>query len=112
MNRIPLELNESELKIVANALQYAKSYKGIPVYGVVLKNIVDQLNTGVPKYFVVQGIFDDGISRCSKAVLIKAKSKDHAVRIARARLESDAGESFTVTAVGEATKDYALCEVL
>ena len=112
MKKFTIELSESELKIIANALKYTKAYKGVEVYGAVLQRIVDQLTAGVPKYYVVQGVLDDGICRCNKAVLVKAKSQKHAVCIAMSYLEADTGEIFTPTIVGEATKNYGLCEVL
>lgn len=111
MKKITLEFTELELKIIASALKYTKAYKGIEVYETVLKKIVDQLSEGVPKYYVVQGWLDDGICRCTKVVLVRAKSPKHAVSVARAYLESN-GEIFTIIGVGEATKDYGLCEVL
>lgn len=112
MKKITLELTESELKVIANALKYTKAYKGQEIYETVLKRIVDQLTAGVPKYYVVQGWLDDGICRCNRAVLVRAKSSKHAAGIAKAYLETDLGETFTPIAVGEATKDYGLCEVL
>lgn len=112
MKKITLEFTEPELKVIASALKYTKAYKGIEAYETVLKKIVDQLNEGVPKYYVVQGWLDDGICRCNKVVLVKAKNQKHAVSIAKAYLETDTGEIFTPVAVGEATKDYGLCEVL
>lgn len=111
MKKITLELTEPELKVIASALKYTKAYKGIEVYETVLKRIVDQLTAGVPKYYVVQGILDDGICKCTKTVLVKAKSQRHAAGIAKAYLECDTGETFKLTAVGEATKNYGLCEV-
>ena len=110
--KITLELTEPELKVIANALEYTKAYKGVEVYETVLKKIVDQLNEGVPKYYVVQGWLDDGICRCNKVVLARAKNQEHAVSIAKAYLETDTGETFQLIAVGEATKNYGLCEVL
>lgn len=112
MKKITLELTESELKVIANALKYTKAYKGIEIYETVLKRIVDQLTAGVPKYYVVQGILDDGICKDTKALLVKAKSQKHAAGIAKAYLECDTGEIFRLTAVGEATKNYGLCEVM
>lgn len=112
MKKITLELTESELKIIANALKYTKAYKGVEVYETVLKHIADQLTAGVPKYYVVQGILDDGICKCTKAVLVKAKSQRHAASIAKAYLECGTCETFKLTAVGEATKNYGLCEVM
>ena len=112
MKKITLEFTEPELKVVASALKYTKAYKGIEVYETVLKKIVDQLSEGVPKYYVVKGWLDDGICRCSKVVLVKAKNQKHAVSIAKAYLETDTGETFSPVGVGEATKDYGLCEVL
>lgn len=110
--KITLEFTEPELKVIASALKYTKAYKGIEVYETLLKKIVDQLNEGVPKYYVVQGWLDDGICRCNRAVLVRAKSSKHAASVAKAYLETDSGETFTPIAVGEATKDYGLCEVL
>ena len=112
MKKITLEFTESELKVIANALKYTKAYKGIEVYETVLNRIVDQLTEGVSKYYVVQGVLDDGIYKGTKAVLVKAKSQRHAASIAKAYLECDTGETFKLTAVGEATKDYVLFEVL
>ena len=112
MKKITLELTESELRVIASALKYTKAYKGVEVYETVLHRIVEQLKAGVPKYYVVQGISDDGICRCSKAVLIRAVSSTHAARVAKACLECDIGESFTPVAVSEAAKNYGLCEVL
>ena len=110
--KITLELTEPELKVIANALKYTKAYKGQEIYETVLKRIVDQLTAGVPKYYVVQGILDDGLCKYTKAVLVKAKSQRHAAGIAKAYLECDTGETFQLIAVGEATKNYGLCEVL
>lgn len=112
MKKIKLELTASELKVIASALRYTKAYKGIEVYETVLHRIVDQLTEGVLKYYVVQGILDEGICKSSKAVLVRAKSQNHAAVIAKAYFETEAGESFTPVAVGEATKNYGLCEVL
>ena len=112
MKKVMLELTESELKIIASALKYTKAYKGIEVYETVLKRIVDQLKVGVSKYYVVQGISDDGICRCSRAVLVRARSSKHAAYVAKDCLESDLGESFTPVVVSEATKNYGVCEVL
>ena len=112
MKKITLELAEPELKVIANALKYTKAYKGQEIYETVLKRIVDQLSDGVPKYYVVQGTLDDGICRCNKVVLVRAKNQKHAVSVAKAYLETDTGETFTPIGVGEATKDYGLCEVL
>ena len=112
MKKITLELTELELKVIASALKYTKAYKGIEVYETVLKRIVEQMTAGVPKYYVVQGLSDDGICKCTKAVLIRAVSAKHAIQIAKACLEYDLGESFTPVAVKEATKNYGLCEVL
>lgn len=112
MKKITLELTEPELKVIANALKYTKAYKGQEIYETVLKRIVDQLTAGVPKYYVVQGILDDGICKCTKAVLVKAKSQRHAAGIAKAYLECDTGETFQLIAVGEAHKNYELCGVL
>ena len=112
MKKITLELTEPELKVIANALRYTKAHKGIEVYEIVLHRIVDQLTAGVPKYYVVQGILDDGICKCTKAVLVKAKSQRHAAGIATAYLACEPGETFKLTAVGEATKNYGLCEVM
>ena len=110
--KFTIELNEAEFKVIANALKYTKAYKGLEVYETVLRKIVNQLEMGTPKYFVVQGVLDDGIYRSSKAVLVRAKSQKHAAVLAKTYLETDTGEIFTITAVGEATKDYGLCEVL
>lgn len=110
--KITLELTMPELKVIANALKYTKAYKGHEVYETVLKRIVSQLTEGVSKYYVVQGWLDDGICRCTKAVLVKARNQKHAVVLAKAYLEVDAYETFTPTIVGEATKNYGLCEVL
>lgn len=112
MKKITLEFTEPELKVIASALKYTKAYKGVGVYETVLKKIVDQLKDGVPKYYVVQGWLDDGICKCNKVVLVKAKNQKHAVSIAKAYLETNTGETFTPIGVGEATKDYGLCEVL
>ena len=112
MKKITLELAEPELKVIANALKYTKAYKGQEIYETVLKRIVDQLTAGVPKYYVVQGWLDDGICRCNKVVLVRAKNQKHAVSVAKAYLETDTGETFSPVGVGEATKDYGLCEVL
>ena len=112
MKKITLELTEPELKVIASALKYTKAYKGQEIYETVLKRIVNQLTAGVPKYYVVQGILDDGICKCTKAVLVKAKSQRHAAGIAKAYLETDTGATFSPVGVGEATKDYGLCEVL
>ena len=112
MKKITLEFTEPELKVIASALKYTKAYKGIEIYETVLKRIVDQLTAGVPKYYVVQGILDDGICEYTKALLVKAKSQKHAASIAKAYLECDTGEIFRLTAVGEATKNYGLCEVM
>ena len=112
MKKVTIELSESELKVIANALKYTKAYKGQEIYETVLKRIVNQLTAGVPKYYVVQGILDDGICKCTKAVLVKAKSQRHAAGIAKAYLECNTGETFQLIAVGEATKNYGLCEVL
>lgn len=112
MKKITIELTEPELKVIANALKYTKAYKGQKIYETVLHRIVDQLTVGVPKYYVVQGILDDGICRCTKAVLVKAKSQRHAAGIAKAYLEGDTSETFQLIAVGEATKNYGLCEVM
>lgn len=112
MKKFTLELTESELKVVVSALKYTKAYKGIEVYETVLKRIVEQLKVGVSKYYVVQGISDDGICRCSRAVLVRARSSKHAAYTAKDCLESDLGESFTPVAVSEATKNYGVCEVL
>lgn len=112
MRKFTLELTESELKVIVSALKYTKSYKGVEVYEAVLKRLVQQLKVGVSKYYVVQGISDDGICRCSRAVLVRARSSKHAAYIAKDCLESDLGESFTPVAVSEATKNYGVCEVL
>lgn len=112
MKKITLELTEPELNIIASALKYTKAYKGVEVYETVLKRIVEQLKAGVPKYYVVQGISDDGICKWSKSVLVRAASSTHAARLAKTCLECDSGESFTPVAVSEATKNYGLCEVL
>lgn len=112
MNKITIELTETELKLIVNALKYTKAYKGVQAYQVVLENIVNRLTAGIPKYYVVQGILDDGIIKYPKNIIVKAKNAKHAYRIAKAHLESEAGEVFTITKIGEATKDYALCEVL
>ena len=112
MQKLTVELTEPELKVIANALKYAKAYKGLEVYEAVLHKIVDQLTEGVPRYYVVQGTLDDGICRCSKAIMVKAKSKKQALSMAMGYLETDTGEIFRPTAVGVATKDYGLCEVL
>lgn len=112
MKKITLELTEPELKVIASALKYTKAYKGVEVYETVLHRMVEQLKAGVPKYYVVQGISDDGICRCSKAVLVRAVSSTQAARLAKSYLECDIGESFTPVAVNEATKNYGLCEVL
>lgn len=112
MKKITLELTESELKVIASALKYTKAYKGVEAYETVLKRIVEQLKVGVSKYYVVQGISDDGICRCTRAVLVRARSSKHAAYTAKDYLESDLGESFTPVAVSEATKNYGICEVL
>lgn len=111
MKKIALEFTESELKVIASALRYTKAYKGAEVYETVLHRIVNQLTAGVPKYYVVQGILDDSICKYTKAVLVKARSQRHAASIAKAYLECDTGETFKPTVVGEATKNYGLCEV-
>lgn len=110
--KITLELSEAEVKVIESALKYTKAYKGLDVYEKVLNTIVNQLKDGVPRYFVVQGVLDDGICRCTKAVMVKARSQKHAAAIAKAYLENDTGETFDVVAVGESTKDYGLCEVM
>lgn len=112
MKKITLELTEPELKVIASALKYTKAYKGQEIYEVVLKRIVEQLKVGASKYYVVQGISDDGICRCSRAILVRARSPKHAAYTAKDCLESDLGESFTPVAVSEATKNYGVCEVL
>ena len=112
MKKFALELSESELKVVINALKYTKAYKGQEVYETVLRRVLDQLEEGVSRYYVVQGWMDDGICRYSKAVLVKARSQKHAVCVAMSCLESTAGETFIPVVVGEATKNYGLCEVL
>lgn len=111
MKKITLELTEPELKVIASALKYTKAYKGIEAYETVLKRIVERLKAGVPKYYVVQGISDDGICRCTRAVLVRAHSSKQAAYTAKDCLESDLGESFTPVAVSEATKNYGVCEV-
>ena len=112
MNKYTLELTESELKVVANALKYTKAYKGLMVYEDVFNTIAEQVSEGISKYYVVQGIVDDGICRGSKTVLVRAKSQKHAVMLVKSYLEQDLGEIFTPKAVGEATRNYVLCEVL
>ena len=112
MKKFTVEMSEPEFKVIANALQYAKAYKGLEVYESVLRKMVEQLEEGCPKYFVVQGVLDDGICKSSTAVLIRAKTWKAAVASAKAYLETDTGETFTVVEFGEATKDYGLREVL
>ena len=112
MKKITLELTEPELKVVASALKYTKAYKGVEVYETVLNKIINQLKAGVPRYYVVKGISDDGICRCTRAVLVRAMSMKHAMSVAKACLECDSGETFTPVAAGEATKNYGLCEVI
>lgn len=106
MRRFTVELSESELKVIANALRYAKSYKGIEVYETVLTRVVAQLRAGTPKYYVVQGTLDDGIFKSTESVLVKAKNKKHAVQVAAAYLVTDAGVTFIPKYVEEATKSY------
>lgn len=112
MKKVTLHLTEGELKVIASALRYTKSYKGIQVYEDVLEGIVKQMTTGTARYHVVQGVLDDGISRYPKNVIVKAKSPAQAAKIAKARLESEASETYTVINVGEARKDYVIYEVI
>ena len=112
MKKVMLELTEPELKVIVSALKYAKAYKGMEAYETVLKRIVEQLKAGVSKYYVVQGISDDGICRCSRAILVRAPNSKYAAYTAKDCLEGGLGESFTPVAVSEATKNYGVCEVL
>ena len=112
MKKVTIEITESELKVIVNALQYAKSYKGLEVYEVVLKNLISKLKAGHPKYYLVQGILDDGICRYRKSVLVKARNPEQASANAKVRLEFDTGEYFTVMEVAEANRNYAVSEVI
>lgn len=112
MKKITVEFTEAELKVVASALRYTKAYKGIETYQVVLENIINQLTYGIDKYHVVQGILNDGISSYPKNVIVKAKNAEHAAKIAKAKLESAACETYSILNVGEATKDYSIYEVI
>lgn len=112
MQKYPLELTEYELKVVISALKYTKAYKGVEIYETVLNKLVEQLKKGIPRYYVVHGIVDDGICSSTKTVLVKAVSSKRAVEMAARRLANEAGETFQPIYVGEAHKNYELCGVL
>lgn len=111
MQKYSLELTESELKVVLGALKYTKAYKGMEIYETVLNKLVEQLKSGTPRYYVVQGIVNDGICRSTRTVLVKAVNRKRAVEVAARHLANEAGETFQLTHVGEANKNYELCGV-
>lgn len=112
MHKYPLELAESELRVIISALKYTKAYKGVEIYETVLDKLVEQLKQGMPRYYVVQGTVNDGICRSTKTVLVKAVSNKRAVEVAIKHLANEAGETFQPAYVGEAHKNYELCGVL
>lgn len=112
MRKFTVELTESELKVVASALRYTKAYKGAEVYETVLNRLVDRIKGGVPKYYVVQGTLDDGICKCTKTMMVKAKNSKQAVEIALMYVSGDAGVISQLECLGEASKNYELCGVL
>ena len=112
MQKYPLELAESELRVIISALKYTKAYKGVEIYETVLSKLLEQLKKGTPRYYVVQGIVDDGICRSTQTVLIKAVNNRRAVELAAGYLANEAGETFQPTYVGEARNNYDICGVL
>ena len=112
MQKYPLDLTETELKVVFGALKYAQAYKDMEIYETVLNKLVEQLQKGTPRYYVVRGIVDDGICRSTRTVMVKAVNRIRAVEVAAMHLANEAGVVFQPTYVGEANKNYELCGVL